>query len=273
MSVGTAMAPLPPPPASQPALSAWRDLVMPREHGSWSLALEPLALGLLVAPSPAGALLAPAVVAAFFARRPLRIAGSDGSAVRRAAARRAVFVCGAVAGVFFLAAVALGGLAWTRWLAPSAVAGAVFLAFDLRRGGREEPAEIAGSAAFAFLPVAFATAAGWPTPAALAVGLVMLGRSVPTVMTVRACLRRAKTGIARPTPALAAAALAFAAAGVLAGLRLVPVTAAVLLGLLAVRSGVLLVFPRPEFRARTLGMTEAAIGGCFIFCAAAAWRL
>ena len=47
---------------------------LPREHGSWSLALEPLALGLLVVPSAAGAALAAAALAGFFARRPLKAA-------------------------------------------------------------------------------------------------------------------------------------------------------------------------------------------------------
>lgn len=47
---------------------------LPKEHGSWSLALEPLALGLLVAPSLAGGALAGAVLAGFFARRPLKAA-------------------------------------------------------------------------------------------------------------------------------------------------------------------------------------------------------
>jgi hypothetical protein len=56
-----------PPAAARPS-ALWRDLVMPREHGSWSLALEPLLFGLIAAPSLAGGGLALAVVAAFFGR-------------------------------------------------------------------------------------------------------------------------------------------------------------------------------------------------------------
>src|SRR5208283_2159794 len=58
-------------PPAQPA-SRVRSVFLPREHGSWSLALEPLALGLFVAPSMAGVALALAAAAGFFARRPLR---------------------------------------------------------------------------------------------------------------------------------------------------------------------------------------------------------
>lgn len=269
MTAGAAARSLHPPRLAPPG---WRDVMIPREHGSWSLAFEPLALGLLVAPSAAGALFALAVVAAFIARRPLRIAWSDASSGRCVAARRALLACAVVAAAFLLGAVSLTGIAWTLWLLPSAAAGAVFVAFDLRHGGREEPAEIAGSAAFAFLPAALATVAGWPAPAALALGLVMLGRTVPTVLCVRAYLRGAKTGVARTAPALAAALLAFAGATILVVLDLVPVTVAVLLGALALRSGVLLVFPRPALRARTLGLVEAIAGAVFVFCAAAAWR-
>jgi hypothetical protein len=250
----------------------WHDLLMPQEHGSWSLAFEPLALGLLVAPSVAGALLAIAVAAAFFMRRPLRIAWGDASPERRAAARGALLACAAVATVFSLGAVALAGFAWAPWLLPSAAAGAIFVAFDLRHGGREEVAEIAGSAAFAFLPAALATAAAWPAPAALALGFVMLGRTVPTVLCVRAYLRGARTGAARPALALAAALLALVGAMILAVFDLAPITAAVLLGALALRSGGLLVFPRPALRAPALGLVEAVAGAIFVSCAAAAWR-
>ena len=51
-----------------------RALLLPREHGSWSLALEPLALGLIAAPSWPGAALALAALALFFARRPWQAA-------------------------------------------------------------------------------------------------------------------------------------------------------------------------------------------------------
>jgi hypothetical protein len=66
--------------------SPWRDVVLPREHGSWSLALEPLALGLLVAPSAPGGCLAVATLAGFLARRPLKIALRERDVARRATA-------------------------------------------------------------------------------------------------------------------------------------------------------------------------------------------
>src|ERR1017187_2204793 len=56
--------------------SSWRaaiQLTLPKEHGSWSLALEPVAFGLLVAPSASGAGLALAAVSGFFLRRPMKL--------------------------------------------------------------------------------------------------------------------------------------------------------------------------------------------------------
>ena len=254
------------------ALARWRELVLPREHGSWSFALEPLALGLLVAPSAAGADLAVAVVATFLARRPLRTALGEVKAEHRAAAVEPLVVLGAVALVFFLSAIALGGVAWAAWLAPSALGGTVFLGFDLRHDGRAEMAEVAGVAAFAFVPAAVAALAGWGNAESLALALIACGRSVPTMLCVRAAVRGTKTGVRRNGPALVATFLALAVATVLVRAGLAPQAAAVGLAILAVRAVVLLLWPRPALRARTLGMAEAGLGAFFVFSVAASWR-
>ena len=254
-------------------LTRFRDLVLPKEHGSWSLAFEPLALSMLAAPSLPGGLLVLAVAAAFFCRRPLSIIVRDHRPERRAAAREASLVCAVVAALFFSGAITLaGGGAWTIWLLPSGLAGALFLRFDLRSAGREQVAEVAGSAAFGLLPAAMAVLAGWSEPNALALALVMVGRAVPTVLCVRATLRGGKTGQHRPAIALMATGIAFAVAVLLARDGLVPWGAVALLALLALRAFALLVFPRPALRARTLGIIEAATGVAFVVIAAAAWH-
>lgn len=240
------------------------DLVLPKEHGSWSLAFEPVALGLLAAPSAGGGWLAVAVAAAFFARRPLRIAWRDADGDRRAAARNAFGVCAGAAAVAFGLAVAAAGVAWTVWLAPTALAGAVFLGFDLRNAGRDGLAEVTGAAAFGFLPAAFAVVAGWSAVNALLLGAVMLGRAVPTVLSVRAFLRAAKTGELHSGSALAATGLALLAGVLLWWAEFVPAAWVILLALLALRTAALLVFPRPQLRPRTVGMVEAVAGIVFV---------
>jgi hypothetical protein len=148
----------------------------------------------------------------------------------------------------------------------------LFLSFDLRNAGREEPAEIAGSAAFALLPAAIAIFDGAAPAVAIALGLVMCGRAVPTVLSVRAALRGAKTGIRRPAPAIIAAFVALAVGMVLAGNGLAPEMAAAALAVLALHTVGLLVFPRPVLRARTIGMIEAVLGLAFVVVVASAWH-
>jgi hypothetical protein len=62
-TVGTAVRPRP----------AWRAIALPDEHGGWGLTAEPVLLGLLVAPSWAGAALAVAAFLAFLVRTPLKL--------------------------------------------------------------------------------------------------------------------------------------------------------------------------------------------------------
>jgi len=249
----------------------FRDLVLPKEHGSWSLALEPLAFGLLIAPSVPWMLFGFAVVAGFFLRRPLGIAARDHRAERRAAARLAVVAGVGIGGVFLAATLLAAGVGWLKWLLPSALCGGLFLSFDLRNAGRAETAEVAGAAAFAFLPAAIASLAGWGNREALALGLVMLGRAVPTVLSVRAALRGTKSGEHRPGLAVAAAAVACLIGIALARQSIAPWSAVGLLALLTARAIALLVFPRPALRARTIGMLEAALGVVFVLVTALAW--
>jgi YwiC-like protein len=53
--------------------AAWRAMAIPDEHGGWGLTAEPVLLGLLVAPSWAGAALAVAAFVAFLVRTPLKV--------------------------------------------------------------------------------------------------------------------------------------------------------------------------------------------------------
>ena len=59
------------PPAKPRA--AWRSVAIPDEHGGWGLTAEPVLLGLLVAPSWPGVLLAVAAFVAFMVRSPLKV--------------------------------------------------------------------------------------------------------------------------------------------------------------------------------------------------------
>lgn len=251
--------------------STWRDLVWPREHGSWSLAFEPVALGLLAAFSLAGSFLAVAIVAAFFARRPLRAAFTDARRERRIAAVRMTILCGALALSAGVVAIAIAGWSGCLWLIPSVVAAAAFLYFDLHKEGRGQYAEISGAMAFAWLPAVFAIFAGWNAASAAALGAVMLGRAVPTVLTIRAALRARKAGEYPSLWPVAFAGIAALGTVALARNGVVPTLAPAALTLLTVRSFVLLTFPRPALRASTIGIIEAVMGAAFVVSVAIAW--
>lgn len=252
----------------------WREVVLPKEHGSWSLALEPVALGLIAAPSAAGGWFAVAATAGFLARRPLKSVVREAAGPRREAARRAlagltVVAVGGLGGA--LAGGAVSGVAWLLWLAPTVALGGVFAAFDLKNAWRSEIAEIAGAAAFAWLSAVLAAAAGAEGRVAAVLGVAMVARAVPTVMMVRAAVRGAKTGEWRTAPALAAAGLALAGGGALWWNGLAPATLVGALGILLARSVVLLRFAR--LRARTLGIVELCMGIGYVGAVGAAWNL
>ncbi len=129
---------------------------------------------------------------------------------------------------------------------------------DLTRRGRAFLAEAAGAVAMGAAAPAIALAAGWEAAPALALWAVVAGRALPSILFVRAQIRRSKgqpAPLPRPTPPTAspwppspvlaaAGALPWTAVGALAGLW---AWAAFGLG-------------RPPVPARTLGWAQVAAG-------------
>ena len=239
-------------------------MLLPREHGAWCLAFEPLALGLLAAPSRAGGCLALAATAMFFARRPLHgLLRPRETAPRTASAPLLL-------GLALLAAAALGAAAtlaswaalWPLLLAvPPAV---LFVVCDAQGEARAVSAELAGAAAFAVLPAACATLAGHHWSVALALATSMLLRAMPAVLVVRSFLRRRKGHTGSGLPALVASA---AAAVVITALALADLASGAALGaafLFLLRAVWLLGPAAPSLRAPQLGALEATLGAGFV---------
>ncbi len=263
----------PPPPRRRVTTAPAGSIFLPKEHGSWSLALEPIALGLLVAPSPAGVALATAALAGFFARRPLKIALAPDSTARRRLARETLAMLSALAVAGMLEAAVLGGVTALWPLLLAAPLGGLFVWFDSQNGSREFMAELAGSSAFALLPAAFATLAGWPVSASLALTAIALARNPTTVLTVRTYLH---LGRRQPAGALVPILSGGLATLVLAGLaarRLVPWLAAGCSFLLLVRTILLVTSLRPDWPAKRVGLIEAALGALYVGTIALAYQL
>ncbi len=177
-------------------------VALPTEHGGWSLTLEPVALGLIVAPSAAGFLLGVAALLAFLLRAPLRVVLVDARRSRRlprtrTAARLAVAEAVVLGAVLFGAAVLADAAFWVPLVlaAPFVV---VALAFDAASRSRRAPAEIAGSVGIAAVAAAIALAAGEPGSLASGLWLIAAGRAVAAIAFVRVQVRRIKGQEALP---------------------------------------------------------------------------
>ena len=248
-----------------------RLVLLPTEHGGWSFLLEPVALGLIVACSWAGALVVLAAVAAFIARQPLKLFVSDrrrGKAyarthvAERAFAALALVALGAFAGAWVLA----HGRFWPA-LAIAAPLAAIGLAFDLGKRSREAGAELAAAVALGAIAPAIALAGGMRSELAFGLWGVLAARTIPTILFVRARLRLEKGQ--KPGVALAIAAHAVAIAGVVVlvygGFASRFATWAMFL--LAVRAALGLSRWRPRWKTWQLGVSEIVFGLVTVACA------
>ncbi len=263
------------PESTKPA--QWRAVALPAEHGSWSFWLEPVLLGLLVAPSLAGAWLALASFAVFLTRQPLKIAWIDHQRHRRYRRTRLAerFAAGYLAiGVLALAAALITAqdaaiLIPLLLVAPLAV---VQLYFDLRHESRHPLPEAVGPVTLAAVAASIALAGGWTLVPALALSGIIICRAVPTVFYVRARLRLEKGQPADSTLSTLLHGLAVLAVAALAWARLAPplsIIAALILLARAVYG--LSRFRRPALP-KHIGIQEIVFGLLVVGLAAAGYR-
>lgn len=242
----------------------WKRILLPAEHGGWALVVEPAALGLLVAPSWPGLGVAIGALAGFLMHRPLEMRRTwrrRGVEDRRSAAATGAALLFAVLALAALtAAVATAG---PRLLLPLALA-APFAAFfwlsEVRGEKRHLTAELAGPVAFAATAAAVALAAGWASAPALALSGAAAARAVPTVLYLRARLRRERGQPYQPWTTWAAHLAALVAVGALATIELLPATALAGFGLLALRSVIGLSPVGRPARPQRLGVREMLYG-------------
>lgn len=207
---------------------SWKTVALPTEHGGWGFTAEPVLLGMLVAPSPAGAWLGVAAFGAFLARHPLKLVMGD---LRRGRTFPRTVQAGQVAAGYLLVAL-VGMLAafLTRsgdfWpvLAAAVPFGLFNVIEDARGRSRALAPEIAGAVAMASLAPAIALASGWSLPLALGLWLVLAARSLASIPYVRVQVLRSHRRPGDPEPATWTAyagsvlGLAAVAAGAASGL-------------------------------------------------------
>jgi hypothetical protein len=242
----------------------WKSVALPAEHGGWSFLFEPVALGLLLAPSPAGAFLAVAVTGAFLLRHPLKLALVDRRRGRRFArtslAERFALLYGVIAIVGVVVAYRSAGADPFVPLLLAAPLVAVQLVFDAANRSRDWIPEVAGPAALAAVSASLAVAGGWPLASALPLWAIMAARAVPAVIYVRARLRLEKRQPFNRTPVLITHGAALLVALGLAATELAPIPAVVALTILLIRA-IYGLSPRPQpTPAKIIGLQELGFG-------------
>jgi len=239
--------------------------------------LEPIFLGLLVAPSLAGIFLALAVVAVLFTRQPMRIAWADRRRGKRydrtATAERLGLLYSAVALLGLGAAIRAAGLTPLLPLLAASPLLLVFLIHDVRRQSRAWPAELAGPVALAAVATSIAVAGGWAIAPALVLWAVLAARAVPSVLYVRARLRLGRGEASNRVMPLAAHVAGLALVVGLVWVELLPALAVVPFAVLLARAAWLLSPSAPLISTRTLGFSELGLGAFTVVMVAAGYGL
>ena len=246
-------------PSGRPGI---RSVALPSEHGGWGLTLEPGLLGLLIAPSAAGACLGAAALVAFVARTPIKIVLVDRrrhrSLPRTLLARRVAVV--EVSALAVLVAVAFA-LADPWFWVPAAVAAPLIVVeswFEVRSRGRRLVPELSGAIGVCSVAAMIVLADGGRARLAAALWMVLAGRVVTSIPYVRAQIARLHS---RPTSA-AGGVIADAAALALA-LGAVAVDRPLLAGAATVAAVIViqrLIARGPVPRPVVLGMRQMAFG-------------
>ncbi|MDR7418131.1 MAG: YwiC-like family protein [Armatimonadota bacterium] len=241
-----------------------RLIALPTEHGGWGLLLEPIALGLAVAPSQTGLFLGLAAIAGFLTRQPLKIALADRRRrvryPRTILAERFALLHGAVALLALVLALRTAGAAATVALLAAVSLVLVQFGYDLRNQQRRLAPELTGAAALSMMAPAIALAGGWTPAPAVALWVVLMARAAPAILYVRARLRQMRGVSAPATPPLLAHAAGLVVVGALTAVHLVPWIAVPAFAVLLVRAVYGLLPGRPIVRPAVVGVQELAYG-------------
>lgn len=271
------MTPARPQPPERPATVPWRAVALPAEHGGWGFLVEPLVLGLVLAPSAAGACLALAAAAGFLARHPLRLWLLDSRKhVRypRTALAERVFAGYALVALLLLAAgFALAPAPFWPALVVAAPIGLVALGFDAAGRSRQALPEAAGALALGASATAIALAGGAPAGLAWGAWALLALRAVTSVLYVRARIRLDRGLPTGPRAVHAGHAVALAAAVFLARAGWAPWLAAGVFFVLLARSGWGLSPWRRPIRPQALGFQELGYGMLTLALLAFGYRL
>lgn len=239
-----------------------RSIALPTEHGGWGFTLEPILLGLLVAPSAAAWEISAAAIGIFLARRPVKVLSTDLVRRRWLPRSRIALVFALIYGALALAG-AIGALFTAD--GPFWIAVLVALPFalyalraDARSKNRALLPELSGSIAMGATVSAIAIGSGWDIAPAFGLWLVLAARDVAAIFLVRGQIRRLHGRATGASTIYAVQAATTGAVAIAAILDIVPWLAVVAIGLVGLVAVVSL--NRPPVEAKVIGWTQMALG-------------
>jgi hypothetical protein len=252
-----------------------RSIALPTDHGGWGFTLEPILLGLLVAPSAAAWWISAAALGIFLARRPVKILSTDLVRRRWLPRSRVALAFALLYGGIGLAG-AVGALATADgpFLIPVVVAlpfAFVGLRADALGKNRTLIAELSGSIAMGATVAAIAIADGWDLAPAFGLWLILAARDVAAIVLVRGQVRRLHRRPTNATTIYTIQAMSVAAVALGAAAGITPWLSVVAIGLIALVAVVSL--NREPVPAKVIGWTQMAVGLVVVLVTAAGVRL
>lgn len=249
-------------PVSTGERSTLRAVAMPAEHGGWSLTLEPVLLGLLVAWSWPGLALGVAAMLAFLARTPLKLVLVDrwrGRWLTRTsiAARVATVELLALAALVVVATLGGDQRFWWPLLAAAPLV-AIELWFDMRSRSRRLLPELAGTVGIGSVSAAIALADGAETAMAMGLWIIVAARAVTAIPYARTQVFRTRSRPHHLWHSDLAQVLAVVAVTVAWSADAVPVAAAAaIIAVAGFNVGAVRAAPRP---AKIIGLQQMFFG-------------
>jgi hypothetical protein len=235
---------------------------MPAEHGGWSLTLEPVLLGLLVAWSWPGLALGLAAMLAFLARTPLKLVLVDRWRGRWLDRTSVAARVATVEVLVLVALVVVAGLGadepfWLPLLAAAPLV-AIELWFDMRSRSRRLLPELAGTVGIGSVAAAIALADGAETAMALGLWVVVAARGAAAIPYARTQVFRTRGRPYHLWHSDLAQALAVVAVAVAWFADAVPLAAAIaIIAVAAFNLGAVRAAPRP---AKVIGLQQMFFG-------------
>jgi hypothetical protein len=231
--------------------------------------LEPIALGLMLAPTVPGLFLSLAATGAFLARHPFKLAVGNWRRNRQSArtvlAERFAIVYLCVAILALVLAIQTGGAALLLPLLLALPTTILQLSYDSSGRSRALIPELAGSISTGAVATAIAISGGWPRPAAFGLWAIMASRTLPTILYVRARLQMLHGKPASSAGVISAHLVAVLVVVGLAFVRLAPALAVLAMLVLLLRAILGVSKSDRQVTAKKIGLREVVLGALTIF--------